>query len=83
MDELLQEHLESVHLRAGVAETPLLGVHVELALGGGQELLVKDPLDRHLVHAGPLVGLDKLAGVLDEAVHKDGLDARVEPNLPW
>ena len=75
MDELLQEHLESVRLGAGV--------HVELALGGGQELLVKDPLDRHLVHAGPLVGLDELAGVLDEAVHKDGLDARVEPNLPW
>lgn len=32
------------------------------------------PHDRHLVQ----VGLDQLAGVLDEAVHEAGLDARVE-----
>ena len=29
--------------------------------------------------AGPLVRLDELAGALDDAVHEDGLDARVKP----
>ena len=78
VDELLQEHFEGVRLRAGVTETPLLGSHIELPLRGGQELLVVDPHNGDFVQLTPLVGLDELAGVLNDGVHKDCLDSRVK-----
>ena len=77
-DELLEEDLERLLLGAEVPEAPGLGPDVQLALGGGHELLVVNLHDGCLVQTHPLVALDQLGGRPHGRVEEHVFDARLE-----